>query len=99
MPVGTDWDQVPGLQASELVISMKTAWARCPNGDVARRYGITDKNPAGDYWKKIPGNVSCLAGESISLPPPISILFGGIIAGIIFIQDQKGEIYSLFLSI
>ncbi|XP_039220728.1 tectonin beta-propeller repeat-containing protein 2 isoform X3 [Crotalus tigris] len=61
MPVGTNWDQVPGLQASELVISMKTVWARCPNGDVARRYGITDKNPAGDYWKKIPGNVSCLA--------------------------------------
>ncbi|XP_013929007.1 PREDICTED: tectonin beta-propeller repeat-containing protein 2 [Thamnophis sirtalis] len=61
MPVGTDWDQVPGLQANELVISMKTVWARCPNGDIARRYGITDKNPAGDYWKKIPGNVSCLA--------------------------------------
>ncbi|KAM6461321.1 tectonin beta-propeller repeat-containing protein 2 isoform 1-T4 [Liasis olivaceus] len=61
MPVGTDWEQVPGLQASELVISMKTVWARCPNGDIARRYGITDKNPAGDYWKKIPGNVSCLA--------------------------------------
>ncbi|XP_062974139.1 tectonin beta-propeller repeat-containing protein 2 [Elgaria multicarinata webbii] len=60
MPVGTDWEQVPGLQACELAISTRTVWARCPNGDVARRYGITDKNPAGDYWKKIPGNVACL---------------------------------------
>lgn len=67
-----------GLQASELVISMKTVWARCPNGDVARRYGITDKNPAGDYWKKIPGNVSCLAGEYLPLPLSINMLFVGL---------------------
>ncbi|XP_077179849.1 tectonin beta-propeller repeat-containing protein 2 [Paroedura picta] len=60
MPVGLDWEHIPGLQACQLAISTRTVWARCPNGDVARRYGITDKNPAGDYWKKIPGNVSCL---------------------------------------
>ncbi|XP_019374083.1 PREDICTED: tectonin beta-propeller repeat-containing protein 2 isoform X2 [Gavialis gangeticus] len=60
MPVGTDWEHIPGLQACQLAISTRTVWACCPNGDVARRYGITDKNPAGDYWKKIPGNVFCL---------------------------------------
>ncbi|XP_028914385.1 tectonin beta-propeller repeat-containing protein 2 isoform X1 [Ornithorhynchus anatinus] len=60
MPVGTDWEHVPGLQACHLALSSRTVWARCANGDVARRYGITDKNPAGDYWKKIPGNMSCL---------------------------------------
>ncbi|KAJ6661900.1 hypothetical protein lerEdw1_013071 [Lerista edwardsae] len=65
MPVGTDWEQVPGLQACQLTISTRTVWARCPNGDVARRYGITDKNPAGDYWKKIPGNVSCLTATPL----------------------------------
>ncbi|XP_027272412.1 tectonin beta-propeller repeat-containing protein 2 isoform X1 [Cricetulus griseus] len=58
MPVGTDWEHVPGLQACQLALSTRTVWARCPNGDLARRYGITDKNPAGDYWKKIPGSVS-----------------------------------------
>ncbi|XP_058511119.1 tectonin beta-propeller repeat-containing protein 2 [Ochotona princeps] len=58
MPVGTDWDHVPGLQACQLALSTRTVWARCPNGDLARRYGITDKNPAGDYWKKIPGCAS-----------------------------------------
>ncbi|XP_067847878.1 tectonin beta-propeller repeat-containing protein 2 [Heptranchias perlo] len=60
MPVGTDWEHVPGLQASQLTVSNRTVWVRCSNGDVARRYGITNKNPAGDYWKKIPGNVTCL---------------------------------------
>ncbi|XP_017706980.1 PREDICTED: tectonin beta-propeller repeat-containing protein 2 [Rhinopithecus bieti] len=59
MPVGTAWEQVPGLQACQLALSTRTVWARCPNGDLARRYGITDKNPAGDYWKKIPGSVAC----------------------------------------
>ncbi|XP_038633161.1 tectonin beta-propeller repeat-containing protein 2 isoform X1 [Scyliorhinus canicula] len=60
MPVGTDWEHVPGLQASQLTVSYRTVWVRCSNGDIARRYGITNKNPAGDYWKKIPGNVICL---------------------------------------
>ncbi|XP_075803454.1 tectonin beta-propeller repeat-containing protein 2 isoform X3 [Microtus pennsylvanicus] len=64
MPVGTDWEHVPGLQACQLALSTRTVWARCPNGDLARRYGITDKNPAGDYWKKIPGSVSCFTVTS-----------------------------------
>ncbi|XP_004917231.1 tectonin beta-propeller repeat-containing protein 2 isoform X2 [Xenopus tropicalis] len=58
MPVGVDWEHVPGLQACQLAVSMRTVWARCPNGDIARRYGITEKNSAGDYWKKIPGNMA-----------------------------------------
>ncbi|XP_051878203.1 tectonin beta-propeller repeat-containing protein 2 isoform X2 [Pristis pectinata] len=60
MPVGTNWEHVPGLQASQLTVSNRTVWVRCSNGDVARRYGITNKNPPGDYWKKIPGNVACI---------------------------------------
>ncbi|XP_025868412.1 tectonin beta-propeller repeat-containing protein 2 isoform X2 [Vulpes vulpes] len=64
MPVGTDWEHVPGLQACQLALSTRTVWARCPNGDLARRYGVTDKNPAGDYWKKIPGNVTCFTVTS-----------------------------------
>lgn len=64
MPVGTDWEHVPGLQACQLALSTRTVWARCPNGDLARRYGITDKNPAGDYWKKTPGNALCVTVTS-----------------------------------
>ncbi|KAI5102184.1 tectonin beta-propeller repeat-containing protein 2 isoform X1 [Silurus meridionalis] len=60
MPVGTAWEHIPGLQASQLVLSTRTAWVRCPNGEMARRYGISEKNPAGDYWKKVPGVVNWL---------------------------------------
>ncbi|XP_030575048.1 tectonin beta-propeller repeat-containing protein 2 isoform X2 [Archocentrus centrarchus] len=58
MPVGTDWELVPGLAVSQLVLSCRTVWVRCVNGDLARRYGVSDRNPAGDYWKKIPGNAN-----------------------------------------
>uniref|UniRef100_UPI003AAE588F tectonin beta-propeller repeat-containing protein 2 n=1 Tax=Centroberyx gerrardi TaxID=166262 RepID=UPI003AAE588F len=60
MPVGTDWELVPGLAVSQLVLSSRTVWVRCLNGDVARRYGVADRNPAGDYWKKIPGSANWL---------------------------------------
>ncbi|XP_061698959.1 tectonin beta-propeller repeat-containing protein 2 [Syngnathoides biaculeatus] len=60
MPVGTNWDLVPGLSVSQLVLSCRTVWVRCVNGDLARRYGVSDRNPAGDYWKKIPGNANWL---------------------------------------
>ncbi|XP_051942082.1 tectonin beta-propeller repeat-containing protein 2 [Hippocampus zosterae] len=60
MPVGTNWDPVPGLSVSQLVLSRRTVWVRCVNGDLARRYGVSDRNPAGDYWKKIPGNANWL---------------------------------------
>lgn len=61
-----------GLQACQLALSTRTVWARCPNGDLARRYGITDKNPAGDYWKKIPGSVSCFTGRCLGMVDLVS---------------------------
>uniref|UniRef100_A0A3P9IM51 Uncharacterized protein n=1 Tax=Oryzias latipes TaxID=8090 RepID=A0A3P9IM51_ORYLA len=58
MPVGTDWELVPGLAVRQLELSCRTAWVRCVNGNLARRYGISDRNPAGDYWKKVPGSAN-----------------------------------------
>lgn len=52
-----------GLQACQLALSARTVWARCPNGDLARRFGVTDKNPAGDYWKRSPGSLACVTGR------------------------------------
>lgn len=53
-----------GLAVSHLVLSSRTVWVRCPNGEVARRYGVSERNPAGDYWKKIPGSAHWLTGET-----------------------------------
>jgi hypothetical protein len=35
-----------------------------PEGSVYRRYGITNTNFIGDYWKKIPGSVTSITGKS-----------------------------------
>lgn len=35
------------------------------NGFIYRRANITLENAAGDYWKRIPGNVEKLTGTSI----------------------------------
>jgi hypothetical protein len=34
-----------------------------PEGSVYRRYGITNTNFIGDYWKKIPGSVTSITGK------------------------------------
>lgn len=49
---------------SQLVLSCRSVWVRCVNGDLARRYGVSDRNPAGDYWKKIPGSANWLTGKT-----------------------------------
>jgi Propeller. len=36
-----------------------------PEGSVYRRYGITNTNFIGDYWKKIPGSVTSVTGKCI----------------------------------
>nr|XP_033706478.1 tectonin beta-propeller repeat-containing protein 2 isoform X2 [Tursiops truncatus] len=81
MPVGTDWEHVPGLQACQLALSARTVWARCPNGDLARRYGVTDRNPAGDYWKKIPGHVTCFTGRCQGAGAPVDGVGGALAVG------------------
>ena len=62
------WNRVlvctSGLVVSQLVLSLRTVWVRCVNGDLARRYGVSDRNPAGDYWKKIPGNANWFTGKT-----------------------------------
>ncbi|XP_067334854.1 tectonin beta-propeller repeat-containing protein 2 isoform X3 [Channa argus] len=63
-PTGLHWALLDlsqlGLAVSQLVLSCRTVWVRCANGDLARRYGVSDRNPAGDYWKRIPGNANWL---------------------------------------
>lgn len=66
------------MQACQLALSPRTVWARCPGGELARRYGVSSKNPAGDYWKKIPGNAVSLtvttADELWAVGPTGSLL-------------------------
>ncbi|XP_022257676.1 tectonin beta-propeller repeat-containing protein 2-like isoform X1 [Limulus polyphemus] len=61
LPVGTDWVNVPGIQAKQLALSEETVWALTVEGDVYRRFGISETNFIGDYWKKIPGHLELLS--------------------------------------
>jgi hypothetical protein len=38
-------------------------WALSPKGNVYCRYGITNTNFIGDYWKEIPGSVKAVTGN------------------------------------
>lgn len=60
MPVGTDWEHVPGLQVAQVLLGLDSVWVLCVNGHVARRIGVSDRNCAGDYWRRCPGTCHCL---------------------------------------
>lgn len=64
-PIGTKWILVPELQAKELGISRSAIWLLKHSGKIFRRFGVSEKNPCGDYWKQIPGNMDCLSGKFI----------------------------------
>ena len=52
------------LHTSYLLNYSGTAvWALSPRGSIYRRYGITETNFIGDYWKKIPGSATTLTGN------------------------------------
>lgn len=44
-----------GTLATQLTVSDTCVWALNPNGEILCRYGISLKNPTGDYWRKVPG--------------------------------------------
>lgn len=71
-----------GLSVSQLVLSSRTVWVRCVNGDLARRYGVSDRNPAGDYWKKIPGHANWLTGETGLCVACVSAVLVSCVSGV-----------------
>jgi hypothetical protein len=61
-----DWefDQMEAYNIIDPFLSSGTeVWALSPKGSVYRRYGITNTNFIGDYWKKIPGSVKAVTGN------------------------------------
>jgi len=54
--------RVTGVQASSLCISNEFVYALTPEGKMYVRYAITATNPAGNYWKEIPGRFMAFAG-------------------------------------
>lgn len=54
-----------GTLATQLTVSDTCVWALNPNGEILCRYGISLKNPTGDYWRKVPGVFYQISGTLI----------------------------------
>ncbi|WAR18488.1 TCPR2-like protein [Mya arenaria] len=58
MPIGRKWIHVSAKQIS---MSNNFVWALNHAGELLCRYGITQDNITGEFWKKIPGNFSYIS--------------------------------------
>ena len=74
-PVGTAWDVVPGQPLKQLCAHGRKVYALTPSGNLLCRYGITESNVHGNYWRQLPGNFV-----------QISIGHSGVLLGL----DSKG---------
>lgn len=54
-PVGRKWELVPGEHVKELCASNEKVYALSQSGELLCRYGISERNIQGNYWRKMPG--------------------------------------------
>ena len=54
-PVGRKWEPIPGEHVKELCASNEKVYALSQSGELLCRYGISEKNVQGNYWRKMPG--------------------------------------------
>lgn len=62
VPIGTEWVLVSGIEATALTISDGHVYALSPKGQIFCRYGLSNRNFIGDYWRRIPGHAKTLTG-------------------------------------
>ena len=77
-PVGTAWELVQGERAKELCASSGKVYALTPGGDLLCRFGITESNLQGNYWRRMPGKYA-----HISTSP----------SGDLWTLDEKGQVW------
>ena len=77
-PVGTSWELVQGERAKELCASSGKVYALTPGGDLLCRFGITESNLQGNYWRRMPGKYA-----HISTSP----------SGDLWTLDEKGQVW------
>ncbi len=72
-PIGVKWEVVPGEQIRELCVTNEYVYGLTPTGELLCRYGISEENVQGNYWRRMPGRYEHLAtgqnGELWTLDP------------------------------
>ena len=54
-PIGSKWERVPDMLATEMALSAYHVWVLDPSGALHIRMGVSQMNPAGNYWKPVSG--------------------------------------------
>jgi hypothetical protein len=55
LPVGADWEHVPGLQCLHVRAAQEGVVALSTSQHLVYRHGACPALPAGNYWRKVPG--------------------------------------------
>ena len=61
IPIGQKWELIPERQVRELCADTEKIYALTTNGELICRYGISNANVQGDYWRKMPGKYEHVA--------------------------------------
>ena len=77
-PVGTAWELVQSERAKELCASSGKVYALTPSGELLCRFGITESNLQGNYWRRMPGKYA-----HITTSP----------SGDLWTLDEKGQVW------
>ncbi len=51
-----------GTPAESLCLSERYVYALTSQGEVLIRFGVSEDNTTGDYWKKVPGAFKAISG-------------------------------------
>lgn len=83
LPIGTGWNLVNGVEATQLAVSGNAIWALTNDGSIFRRSGISQQNHFGNKWCLIPGSFRYI---SVTIDDKLWVL------------DSNGEVYQLLTS-
>lgn len=54
-PIGRAWEPIPCEQIKEVCATNDKVYGLTPSGDLLCRYGISEENVQGNYWRRMPG--------------------------------------------
>lgn len=77
-PVGRRWRAIPKLRMKELAATGDRMYGLTPEGELYCRQGISEKNVAGNFWRKLPGNYEHIATGNF---------------GELYTLDNKGQVW------
>ena len=54
-PVGRKWVRIPKQKIKELAATTNRIYGLSPSGELVCRYGVSESNVQGSFWRKLPG--------------------------------------------